>query len=210
LNFRSLYRGIKAPLIGVGLEKAIVFGTYENMKKFSESYTDNVYQNRIVSGACSGFMASFIVTPVERFKILSQTNEKFKLKDINPRFLYKGLSATFTREMPGFAIYFSVYEGLKEHYSSKSKLNTLHYFAYGGISGGISWIFIYPQDLVKTQMQAKKKTNISFVNTVSNIYKERGVKGFFRGFRFALLRAIPLHAGTFSMVEYLRNTSAVD
>lgn len=33
-KFSSLYRGLMAPLIGVGLEKAIVFGTYEaTMKK---------------------------------------------------------------------------------------------------------------------------------------------------------------------------------
>jgi hypothetical protein len=32
-KFRSLYRGLMAPLLGVGLEKAIVFGTYEAAMK---------------------------------------------------------------------------------------------------------------------------------------------------------------------------------
>ena len=36
-NLRNLYRGVTAPLIGVGLEKALVFGTFENTKKFTNS-----------------------------------------------------------------------------------------------------------------------------------------------------------------------------
>ena len=67
-------------------------------------------------GALSGLTASFIVTPFERIKILFQTNQgnyQFIRQNLNSKFMFQGLSATFYRETPGFAIYFSTYNFLK-------------------------------------------------------------------------------------------------
>ena len=212
-DLKSLYRGVVPPLFGVGLEKAIVFGTYENTQRLLNAKYDSDHKNkkiiRGISGATAGLMASFIVTPVERLKILRQTNEKFVLRDLNPRFLYRGLSSTFTREMPGFAIYFSVYEEMKEYFGQNMRLNTFHHFVFGGISGSISWLFIYPQDLVKTRVQASKK-DITPRQVIKSVFKEHGIRGFFRGFHLALMRAVPLHAGTFAMVEYLKSNHLKD
>ena len=49
----NLYRGILSPLFGVGLEKSLVFGTY--------NYCRNNKLNIPISGAISGFIASLIV-----------------------------------------------------------------------------------------------------------------------------------------------------
>ena len=93
--------------------------------------------------------------------------------------------------------------------SKTNTLNTFHYFTFGGMSGAIAWLFIYPQDLVKTRVQASTQ-NITPKTIVKNIYTEFGVRGFFKGFHLALLRAVPLHAGTFAMVEYLKKSDLLD
>jgi len=72
-NLRNLYRGVTAPLIGVGLEKSLVFGTFENTKKFTNS--------DFISGGISGLTASLIVTPFERIKILLQTDGKINFRN---------------------------------------------------------------------------------------------------------------------------------
>jgi solute carrier family 25 carnitine/acylcarnitine transporter 20/29 len=204
-SFTNLYKGISAPLIGVGIEKAIVFGTYNYM--FTN--TDNIP----LSGAISGLVASFIVTPYERFKILKQNSQIVHFKDINVKFLFRGLSATFTREVPGFAIYFTTYEYLKKkNFTNKNK--TIDYsssFLYGGLSGLTAWIFIYPQDRIKTILQSgveKESTKMHIHNTnintiINTIYKSGGLKHFYSGFSWAAARSILLHSGTFCMVEYL-------
>jgi solute carrier family 25 carnitine/acylcarnitine transporter 20/29 len=200
----NLYKGVSAPIVGIGLEKAIVFGTYENTFRYlQKTNTLNEYTNYGLAGSMAGFAASFIVTPVERIKILAQTNNMITMKDLNPRFLFRGLSSTFTRETPGFAIYFTTYNALKSHYSKTTELNVSHYFAFGGLSGAVSWLFIYPQDLVKTKVQSSK-LDLKFKDIVKLVYKESGVTGFFKGFHYAMLRAIPLHAGTFATMEILK------
>ena len=198
-SFLSLYRGIIPPLIGVGLEKALVFGTYQYLRKQEV--------NVPISGAISGFVATFVVTPYERLKILKQTSQHIKKIDLSQ--LYKGFSATFTREVPGFAIYFSTYHYLKEKKINKinektDKLSPEFSFLFGGIAGSMAWLFIYPQDRIKTIIQsANDNKNINIRTIIKNTYKNGGLKSFYSGFGYAISRAVLLHAGTFMMFEVL-------
>ena len=201
-NFKNLYRGITSPLVGVGLEKAIVFGTYNFLR-------NNQNLSIPVSGGISGLAASMIVSPYERIKILLQTQQKVSLKMcINPSFMFKGLSATFTREIPGFAIYFSTYETLKDYfYTSQNKqISIPASFIFGGASGTIAWMFIYPQDRIKTIIQSNNKNEkVNIGQIVKDIYKLGGIRHFYQGFTFAVMRAILLHSGTFCTMEILNN-----
>jgi len=221
-SISNFYKGLSVPLLGVGVEKAIVFGTY--------NYMFNKTENIPLSGAIAGLSASLVVSPYERLKILKQkSNNKFVIKDVicNPRFLYKGISATFTREVPGFAIYFSVYEKLKyETFTKKNEqISSAYSFLYGGISGLTAWIFIYPQDKIKTIIQSNHQPNPnvstnyvdlgnSINKVVKEIYKKQGifyvVKHFYKGFNWAAGRAIVLHSGTFCMMEWLNGMNTLD
>lgn len=211
-NIRNLYKGLTAPLLGVGIEKAIVFGTYNYCYKQSQNLGLNIYSTIPISGAIAGLSASVVVTPYERLKILKQSSQKVGKKDLSPRFLFKGLSATFTREVPGFAIYFSVYEALKYNTFTKygNDIGYLHSFVYGGLSGTMAWIFIYPQDRIKTILQSEcagagTGTDNGFVKVMNEIYAKGGIKYFYSGFKWAVCRAMLLHSGTFCMMEILTN-----
>lgn len=193
-----LYRGILSPLFGVGLEKSLVFGTY--------NYCRNNKMNIPISGAISGFVASLIVSPYERIKILRQNQTNFKMSECTkPSFLFKGLSATFTREVPGFAIYFSTYEYLKnKFYTSQNKdIDILAGFLFGGIAGSTAWAFIYPQDRIKTIIQSNNNSKINVTELIKNTYQNGGIRQFYSGFSMAIARAILLHSGTFCMMEIL-------
>lgn len=193
-----LYRGIISPLLGVGLEKSLVFGTY--------NYCRNNKLNIPISGAISGFVASLIVSPYERIKILRQNQTNFKMSEcMKLSFLFKGLSATFTREVPGFAIYFSTYEYLKnKFYTSQNKdIDVLASFVFGGIAGSNAWIFIYPQDRIKTIIQSNTNSKMNIMDLIKTTYQNGGLRQFYSGFSMAIARAILLHSGTFCMMEIL-------
>ena len=239
ITLNNLYKGLLSPLLGVGIEKAIVFGTYNFFLQKININTDTtitgttitgtttkgittngIYNNNKkpsydvpVAGALAGLSASIIVSPYERIKILKQHSKQIIVKDINFKFLFKGISATLTREVPGFAIYFSVYENLKYHTFTKynEKITYTNAFIYGGISGITAWVFIYPQDRIKTiiQSQTQLLTNTNkqhtFMLVMKDIYAKGGLKYFYNGFSWAIFRATLLHSGTFCIMEILQN-----
>lgn len=253
-TLRGLYSGIGPPMIGVGLEKSVVFGVYYNTIK----YTDSPF----ISGALSGLSASFVVTPFERIKILLQTSQKIERSMFHRSFLFQGLSATLYRETPGFGIYFSTYQYLKDTYLKNNSTQIILYaeksevpvgddycvkhdciwqeckchevmqkrldndvlarvlaevnkqdivvpaellpfesFTFGAIAGAFSWVFIYPQDRIKTHLQSIKDRKVGFMEGFREVLKNGGYRGLYRGFHFALMRAMPLHATVFATMD---------
>lgn len=210
-SVRNCYRGLLAPLVGVGLEKAVVFGTYNWALREIGSIP--------LAGGVAGLSAAVIVTPYERLKILRQNEVGITKKDFTVKYLFRGLGATWTREVPGFAIYFSVYETLKHHTHGQHgrEIGYVNSFLYGGLAGVAAWIFIYPQDRIKTIIQASghasgqassqsgttKITKKGFQDVLLDIYRAGGIRHFYSGFSWAVARAMLLHSGTFCVMEFL-------
>ena len=204
LKMGNLYRGVSAPLVGIGFEKLIVFGFYGECKK--KGFSDGL------SGLIGGFASTLVVVPVDRIKILMQNKEKISLELLKPSSLYKGFSITLFRETPGFGIYFTTYNKLTENFNKEK--NLLKSFLFGSLSGLTSWIFIYPSDLIKTKYQSiKNENNVKITQVIKDIIKNEGFIGFYRGFKYAIMRAIPLHGGVFLGYEiskmYLSNLNYV-
>jgi solute carrier family 25 carnitine/acylcarnitine transporter 20/29 len=192
-NLRDLYKGLSVPLFGIALEKTIVFGTYNTSKKYISTQTNNEIASSTISGFIAGICCTGIVTPVEKIKINLQNSNPIVYTN-----LYKGWTATLTREVPGYSIYFLTYEMIKKYVYTNNNMSMSMFdnFIIGGLCGLSSWIFIYPQDKIKTIIQ-----NTSTDKKILNVYREiklnEGFRGFYRGFSLCLMRAIPLHAGVF-------------
>ena len=85
--------------------------------------------------------------------------------------------------------------------NEKTTIHPLKSFWYGALAGTASWVFIYPQDRIKTHMQAARHQKIGFIEAFKHIHNSEGLTSFYRGFHLALLRAIPLHATAFTTFE---------
>jgi solute carrier family 25 carnitine/acylcarnitine transporter 20/29 len=192
----KLYSGLTPPLLGIMLEKSIVFGFYDQSKKYGF--------NNFWSGVIGGFASTVIVTPIDRLKIHFQNNEKAKINT-----LYKGFLPTIFRETPGFGIYFTTYNYLNSQYNKNNSL--IRTFLYGSLSGLSAWIFIYPSDLIKSQYQAHNSPKLSTV--IKNIWSKNnnnnnlriGFLNYYNGFNLAIMRALPLHGGVFLGYELSKN-----
>lgn len=200
-GIKGFYRGVLPPVIGIGIEKCIVFGTYSNVKNMNmfQNYYSNVFFGGVVSGIC----CTSIVTPVEKIKIVMQnakSNENISVSNMIKKegiqSLYKGWSATLFREVPGYGIYFATYEYCKAFLLNKNKteMKPYHTMLFGALSGFNAWLFIYPSDPVKTLMQ---NGNIGLIEATKKIYSKYGIRGFYKGFGMGLFRSVPLHAGVF-------------
>ena len=200
-GIKAFYRGLVPPLIGVALEKCALFGVYDNFKRcnpfFDTAYCDT-YRNTFISGLFAGLVTTTIVTPVEKVKILLQNQKNIStlIKHGGVSALYNGWTATLFREVPGYGIYFTVYEYLKNTFGLPNAYTPA---IYGALCGVASWTFIYPSDPIKTKMQ---NNSIGFKEALGIIMKNEGLMGLYRGMPLALFRAVPLHGGVFMGYEF--------
>jgi ornithine carrier protein len=200
---KDLYRGLTPALMGIAAEKALVFGTYQNCYKILNPHINNKRVKDLMSGATAGLVCSSVVAPVERIKIPLQTQSNVSLWTLLKENPFRGWTATLSRETPGFAIYFATYNAMRDRWMSSEGVQPWKAFLMGGLAGTITWAFIYPQDLIKTNIQ-KGEFN-SMRSCISFVMKNYGLRGFYRGFGLALMRAVPLHAGTFFTYEMINS-----
>ena len=69
------------------------------------------------------------------------------------RGLYRGYWACLSREIPGWAAYFAIYEKLKERASTQDSERKIFYtMSAGGIAGIVCRIVTIPQDCLKCKI----------------------------------------------------------
>lgn len=196
-GYLTFYRGLSSPLISVILEKAILFSTYSWIKRVQPT------QSPLLHGLTAGLTTTVIVTPFERIKVRSQIANQ-SVTEILPMILrqdgigslYRGFSATFFREVPGYMVYFNTYEVIKKRYPQR--LNLGQSFLLGVATGTSAWLFMYPSDPVKTMMQNE---NVGGRLAIQKIWQSGGVRAFYRGLTPALFRASILHGTVFATYE---------
>lgn len=155
----SVYRGVRAPLGGVAGVNAVVFGAYANTRRALPA--PDALATHAQAGAAAGLLQSFICSPVELVKTRQQlaapgaamprgawAGARHVLRTGGVRALYRGLGVTIARDSPAFAIYFSSYEAMTRSDQSMSTV-----FVAGGVAGTLSWVLLYPIDVVKSRLQ---------------------------------------------------------
>lgn len=173
----------------------------------------------LLLAACfSGFVTSFLVTPIERVKVLMQASNIYKnemdcLRAIIKNdekgilgVLGKGLGPTLAREVPSYGIYFLIY-GLLMQLPMATDLGVAAPLIFGALTGMASWIPVYPVDVVKTLVQTSDGSeDISALEVTVKLYQERGIGAFFDGLTPKMLRAAVNHSVTFFIYDVIYQT----
>jgi len=211
-GFRSLYRGMSSPLAGVAAMNALSFGVYGNVIRRMDN-PDSVAAIT-TAGVSAGFVAAFVCSPMELVKTQMQVrgdgkgpfaviSEIAKSKPLGIRGLGKGLAITIAREVPACGVYFSSYELLV----SLQKDNSAWVFCAGGFSGMLSWVVTYPQDVIKSRIQADKigqgAKYKSYMHCLNHSIQTEGTGMLFRGISSTLIRAFPVNAITMGTVTLI-------
>lgn len=214
-GFLSLYRGMSG-LVCVALPRfALMFHSNAVARNFLDSTQTLSPSVQIIwSGLMSQvIVVPLIVAPLERIKVLIQVDTAGQMKGqldcVRQVYLSEGLTGffrgtlvTYARDMPSFATYFFVYDIVRNHlFRDKDTglvgpMGTLLAGAAAGIAG---WAVAIPADVVKNRHQSMLGINKSqsALKTAALLFKEDGLKGFFRGAAPILLRAGPANAAAF-------------
>jgi mitochondrial ornithine carrier protein len=127
---------------------------------------------------------------------------------------WHGQLGTFIRETGGSAAWFGSYEGVKllflRYDNSVKTIEDVKVWQQmtGGAIAGMAYNFaFYPADTIKSRMQTEdvgRKSKGTFMSTGRELWRQSGLRGFYRGCGLTVFRAAPSSAIIFSIYEGLR------
>ncbi|KAK4156973.1 mitochondrial carrier domain-containing protein [Chaetomidium leptoderma] len=249
-GFLGLYRGISAPLVGAALENSSLF-FWERLGRaaiYASGYSPREQALPLsalwMTGAFSGAMTSFVLTPVElvkcKIQVPATTGGMVKaspplkplpvIKDIwrhqGLRGFWHGQLGTLIRESGGCAAWFGTKETvtkLMREWNERSAATEaerervrradalpLWQQAVAGASAGMMYNFLFfPADTVKSRMQTSPigesaAPQRSFTAETVALWKQAGLKGFYRGCGITVLRSVPSSAFIFIVFDGLK------
>ncbi|ORC84563.1 mitochondrial carrier protein [Trypanosoma theileri] len=220
----ALYKGVLAPMSGVGVVFALYFLAYDTTEKVlrnirqTDPNTPLTMTEVMICGGSTGILGSLVLGPAELLKIRQQTAlnsgrdsslrgvVSYIYRNEGFRGFFRGTGATMLRDVPGSMAWFGAYEYTKMKICANPKAPTVPEALFAGGMGGLGmWSFAIPLDVIKTRVQASHE-GLTPASAVRAVFKESGLKGFYRGIGPALLRAFPANAACFAAKEYTLST----
>lgn len=183
------------------------------------------YSQYYLSGAFAGTANSIISGPIEHVRIRLQTQPHGAARLYNGpidcvhklsayegvlKGLYRGEAVTILREAQAYGLWFLTFEYLMNADAARNKvkreeISSLKVATYGGLAGEALWLGSYPFDVVKSKMQSdgfgEKMRYKGMSDCFRQTWRGEGARGFWKGIGPTLLRAMPVSAGTFAVVE---------
>ncbi|MCJ1291567.1 hypothetical protein MMC34_003112 [Xylographa carneopallida] len=183
------------------------------------------YGQYYLSGAFAGIANSVISGPIEHVRIRLQTQphgaarlysgpidciRKLSAHEGVLKGLYRGEAVTILREAQAYGVWFLTFEYLMNADAARNgierkEISSLKVAGYGGLAGEALWLASYPFDVVKSKMQSdgfgKDMRYKGMRDCFAQTYRTEGMRGFWKGIGPTLLRAMPVSAGTFAVVE---------
>ncbi|CEF66397.1 Mitochondrial carnitine/acylcarnitine carrier protein [Strongyloides ratti] len=220
-GFRGLFRGF----IPIVLTCGPTYGLYYVINQYSLNFlTPNKLEinnlpiwKEVTCGGIAGAAICGILTPGERIKCYIQVKTKKisvikAIKDIistdGIHSLYRGFGATLIREIPMGAAYFSSYNIIRNNITQPNEnLPLWKILVVGSIAGICGWTAALPGDVVKTKIQSSIGSNrkIKIFEVAKELFKTKGIKGFFIGYVPIVLRSIPVNAVYFASCESMKS-----
>ncbi|XP_060103512.1 mitochondrial glycine transporter [Heteronotia binoei] len=105
--------------------------------------------------------------------------------------LWKGVSPSFARCIPGVGIYFSTLYMIKQQFLLDRSPTALESVLLGATSRSVAVICMLPVTVVKTRYESGRYGYESVHGALRNIYRSEGVHGLFSGLTATLLRDAP-------------------
>ena len=193
---------------------------HENEKPTHKSF------DLLLSGAISGALAKTAIAPMDRLKILFQTNSLLSFNLSNVRHLakdiygsagwrafWKGHTATLIRVIPYSATNFFVFERtrcLLESHGQLQERPVLLRFVSGAISGSVAVIVTYPLETLRARLAADLSSQYDrgYIQATRKIVQVDGLKSLYSGLRPTLVGIIPYAGTSFAVYETLKTENA--
>ncbi|XP_012287253.1 mitochondrial ornithine transporter 1 [Orussus abietinus] len=230
---RGLYAGTLPAVVANVAENSVLFAAYGACQKAIANLSglQKVEDLGSLGNAWAGFFAAFFssltLCPTELIKCQLQamrevqiqrtvSNESVNL--IGPgqltkkiiheygfRGLFRGLTSTIAREMPGYFFFFGGYEATRQLLTqpgqSRDDIGWQKTMVAGAVGGSVLWLVIFPADVVKSRIQVQNLQTPAPV-VFKDIVRTEGIGALYNGLKPTLIRTVPATATLFLTYEY--------
>lgn len=236
-KIRGLYAGTVPALVANVAENSVLFCAYGVCQNFVQLIVDKKSKDNLnpLENAFAGFLAaffsSFTLCPTELIKCRLQAmrettamNTEVNLKQVHigpwkltrdilrsegvPG-LFRGLTSTFAREMPGYFFFFGGYEIsralLTPQGKTKDEIGLVRTIISGGFGGVALWVAIFPADVVKSRIQVAGSKE-PMMTVLRYVIKTEGFRGLYKGLGPTVLRTFPSTGALFVAYEYTKKS----
>eukprot|EP01090_Pellita_catalonica_P002472 TRINITY_DN12047_c0_g1_i1.p1 TRINITY_DN12047_c0_g1~~TRINITY_DN12047_c0_g1_i1.p1 ORF type:complete len:438 (-),score=49.61 TRINITY_DN12047_c0_g1_i1:14-1327(-) len=215
-GFRGLYRGLLPQLVGITPEKALKLTVNDFLRRFIRDRSPDKSLNftgELLAGIGTGCIQISITNPYEVVKIRMQMQKPGDekkgiirlIRELGFRGLYRGLPATFFRDVPFNALYFTSYAFFRNHLAGEDGSVGIKEHILGASGAGILAAALdTPADTIKTRLQSGKYNYTGFWNALTTILREEGASALLKGMLPRVLIISPLFAITFASFEVMK------
>uniref|UniRef100_A0A8C5EH29 Mitochondrial glycine transporter B-like n=1 Tax=Gouania willdenowi TaxID=441366 RepID=A0A8C5EH29_GOUWI len=161
-----------------------------------------------ISGSLSGTCSTLLFQPLDLVKTRLQTaNSNLQpgsarvgmvsvllgvVRKENLLGLWKGMSPSFARTIPGVGIYFSTYFSLKQHFVPEgAPPGPLQAVLLGGGARTVAGVIMLPITLIKTRFECGRYSYVSVVGALRSVCRTEGPGALFSGLMATLFRDVP-------------------
>ncbi|KYN17178.1 PREDICTED: calcium-binding mitochondrial carrier protein SCaMC-2-A-like isoform X2 [Trachymyrmex cornetzi] len=179
-----------------------------------------MWWRHLVSGGIAGAVSRTCTAPLDRIKVYLQVHGtrhcnimscfRYMLREGGISSLWRGNGINVLKIGPETALKFMAYEQVKRAIKADNEARELglyERFCAGSMAGGISQSAIYPLEVLKTRLALRKTGEFDgMVDAAKKIYRQGGLKSFYRGYIPNLIGILPYAGIDLAVYETLKNT----
>ncbi|XP_072756359.1 calcium-binding mitochondrial carrier protein SCaMC-2-A isoform X4 [Anoplolepis gracilipes] len=178
-----------------------------------------MWWRHLVSGGIAGAVSRTCTAPLDRIKVYLQVHGtrhcnimscfRYMLREGGISSLWRGNGINVLKIGPETALKFMAYEQVKRAIKTDeaSELKLYERFCAGSMAGGISQSAIYPLEVLKTRLALRKTGEFDgMVDAAKKIYRQGGLKSFYRGYVPNLIGILPYAGIDLAVYETLKNS----
>ncbi|CDS36873.1 calcium binding mitochondrial carrier protein [Echinococcus multilocularis] len=179
---------------------------------------------QLVAGGTAGVVSRTCTAPIDRLKVMRQVYGykhkqsgfveayRYMLREGGLWSLWRGNLINSIKIAPETAVKYTTYEWYKrllmdvdeDGFFDRHPIATK--FASGSLAGLTAQSVVYPVEVLKTRMCLRKTGQYSsVVDCAARIYRELGIRGFFRGYVVNLVGVIPYAGIELATYEWLKS-----
>ncbi|OQR87465.1 Mitochondrial Carrier (MC) Family [Achlya hypogyna] len=224
-GWRGMFKGNGANCVRVFPYAAIQFAMFEKLKPvfMNPGAKDLTALQKLWAGAIAGVASVVVTYPLDfiRARITvpdSMTKQQYNgiwhalrvtVRNEGIQGLYRGMSPTVVGIAPYVGLNFMVFEGLRASapLDDSGRPDMLYLLGCGAVAGACGQSAAYPFDLMRRRFQMTALSSNQYNGTmdaVKTIYKQEGVRGFYKGLVPNSVKVIPSIAVMFVTNEAMK------